>query len=74
MNFRLSANTADEIVQQVKRCSFNRPEIAVKAQKMLLKYHLFPGVWVLPYRSVAPQALSKFSAFLPLRCSHVCFW
>ena len=42
MNFRLSTNTADEIGQQVKRY-FHRPEITVKALKMLVKYHFFPG-------------------------------
>ena len=42
MNFRLSTNTADEIGQQVKRC-FHRPEITVKALKMLVKYLFFRG-------------------------------
>ena len=40
MNFRLSTNTADDIGQQVRRC-FHRPEITVKALKMLVKYHFF---------------------------------
>ena len=43
MNFRLSANTAVEIGQQVRRC-FHSPKIAVNALKMLIKYHFFPGV------------------------------
>ena len=42
MNFRLSTNTADEIGQQIKRC-FHRPEITVKALKLLVKYHFFFG-------------------------------
>ena len=53
----------------------------IYALKRIAKSPIFRGVnpgpppspGILLYRSVAPWAPSKFSAFLPLRCSHVCY-
>ena len=63
MNFMLSTNTADEIGQQVKRC-FHRPEITVKALKMLVKYlFFFPGGGGYGFSPIEVLRLRRFPNF-----------